>query len=325
VEVVPLNKTRQITEAGLFAALLTVLIIGTFYIPVIGSVTALFLPVPIIVLTMKNKPLYVLMAAIASIIISGLVVTFISSISLGGIALVVGLPMGLSMKKKNSNLTTLLVGSLGAAASFIAIFTVMEWLTGITLLGMVEESFKISLDLQAGLNSAADGLGMSTAGSIEEVQKMFDQMLYLMKLIMPALVLIMSFFYGAVNQAFSVQVMKRMKIDHVALGQFDEFKYPKHLAYGGMGMMVLAYLIGYLGYADSELIIANFTYLFLMVFAVQGMSLIYYYMKKRSGKALGIAVIVILLLLGFMQYISFLGFFDVMIDLRKIDKKPKAQ
>lgn len=325
MEVVPLNKTRQITEAGLFAALLTVLIIGTFYIPVLGSISALFLPVPIIILTLKNKPLYVIMSAIAAIVISGLVITFISSLSLGGIALLVGFPMGQSMKRKNSNLMTLLIGSIGAAISFILVFTVMEWLTGITMLGMVEDSFKISMDLQVSINSAADGLGVSGSGSLEEVQKMFDQMLYLMKLIMPALVLIMSFFYSAINQVFSVQVMKRMKIEHRPLGNFDEFKYPKHLAYGGMGMMVLAYLIGYLGYADSELLIANFTYLFLMVFSIQGMSLIYYYMKKRSGKGLGITVIVILLLFGFMQYISFLGFFDVMIDLRKIDKKPKVQ
>ncbi len=325
MEDVPLNKTRQIIEAGIFAALLSVLIIGTFYIPVLGSVAALFLPVPIIILTMKNKPLYVFLAAITAISISGLAITFISSLALGGVALLVGLPMGISMKKKNNNLVTLLTGSIGAAVGFITVFLVIQWLTGFTMIDIVEDSFKMSLDIQSSINSAADGLGVNSSVSMEEIQKMFDQTLYMMKLIMPAIILIMSFFYSAVNQAFSVQVMKRMNIDHVALGHFDEFKYPKHLAYGSMGMMVLAYLIGYLGYADSELLTANFTYLFLMVFSIQGMSLIYYYMKKRSGKGLGITVIVILLLFGFMQYISFLGFFDVMIDLRKIDKKPKVQ
>ncbi|GAB6107460.1 YybS family protein [Fusibacter bizertensis] len=320
-----MNKTRQITEAGLFAALLTVLIIGTFYIPVIGNVLALFLPTPVIILTMKNKPLYVIMAAAASIIISGIAITFISSMALGGIALVVGLPMGLAMKKKSSNLMTLLVGSVGAAISFFVVFSILEWLTGITMIGMVEDSFKISMELQTSINSAADGLGVNTAGSLDDVQEMFDQMIYLMKLIMPALVLILSFFYSAANQIFSIQLMKRMNIDHIALGNFDEFRYPKHLAYGGLGMMVLAYLLSYLGYVDSKLIIANFTYLFMMIFSVQGVSLIYYYMKKRSGKALGVIVIVILLLFGFLQYIAYLGFFDVMVDLRKKDKKPKAQ
>lgn len=325
MEVVPLNKTRQITEAGLFAALLTVLIIGTFYIPVIGNILALFLPAPVIILTMKNKPLYVIMAAAAAIIISGIAITFISSMALGGIALVVGLPMGLAMKKKSSNLVTLLIGSIGAAISFFVVFSVLEWLTGITMIGMIEDSFKISMELQTSINSAADGLGVNTTGSLDDVQAMFDQMLYVMKLIMPALVLILSFFYSAANQIFSIQMMKRMNIDHVALGNFDEFKYPKHLAYGGLGMMVLAYLLSYLGYVDSQLIIANFTYLFMMIFSVQGISLIYYYMKKRSGKALGVIVIVVLLLFGFLQYIAYLGFFDVMVDLRKKDKKPKAQ
>jgi len=44
-------------------------------------------------------------------------------------------------------------------------------------------------------------------------------------------------------------------------------------------------------------------------------------MKKRTGKASGFVLIVLLVFLGMIQYIAFLGFFDVLMDVRKSEKK----
>jgi uncharacterized protein YybS (DUF2232 family) len=85
-EAIVLSRTREITEAGLFAALIAVLIIAAFYIPVIGSIMGMFLPLPVIILTMKNRPVYVVVSAVVAIILAGMAVTFISSIALGGMA-----------------------------------------------------------------------------------------------------------------------------------------------------------------------------------------------------------------------------------------------
>ncbi len=316
-----MNKTREITEAGLFAALIAVLIIASFYIPIIGSIMGMFLPLPIIVLTMKNKPLYVIASGVVAIILAGMVVSIISSIALGGMALLVGFPMGMAMKYKKKNLVTLLIGSLSAAAGFFLVFSMIEITTGITLMQTIEESFKMSMDIQSGLTSAVQGLGVDSKTSLVEAQKLMDNLLYLMKLIMPALILVMAMFYSAANLMISHQVLKRLNIDHVPLGTFDTFRYPKHLAYGSIGMMVLAYLLGSFNIVDMQLITANFAYLFTAIFSIQGMSLIYYWMKKRTGKASGFILIVLLAFFGMIQYIAFLGFFDVLMDIRKFEKK----
>jgi uncharacterized protein YybS (DUF2232 family) len=167
-------------------------------------------------------------------------------------------------------------------------------------------------------------MGVDTTGSLEEAQVLLNEMLYIMKLIMPAMILVFSMFYSAVNLVFSHQVLKRLRIDHIPVGSFEHFSYPKHMAYGSVGMIVLAYLVGSLGAVDLDLISANFAYLFITVFSVQGMAVIYYYLKKRSGKASGIVVIVLLAIIGLLNYIAFLGFFDVMMDLRKLgNREPK--
>lgn len=320
-EAIVLSRTREITEAGLFAALIAVLIIAAFYIPVIGSIMGMFLPLPVIILTMKNRPVYVVVSAIVAIILAGMAVTFISSIALGGMALIVGFPMGLAMKYKKKNLVTLLIGSICAAAGFFSVFSLIELTTGISLMQTIETSFKMSMDMQAELTSAVESLGVDSQASLEEAQKLMDSMLYLMKLVMPAILMVMAMFYAAANLVFSHQILKRLNIDRVPLGTFDQFRYPKHLAYGSLGMMLLAFILGYFKLVDAQLISANLAYLFAAIFSVQGMSLIYYWMKKRTGKATGIVLIVLLVFVGMIQYIAFLGFFDVLMDIRKFEKK----
>ena len=320
-----MSRTREITEAGLFAALIAVLIIASFYIPVLGSIMGMFLPLPVIVLTMKNKPIYVIASCIVAIILAGMAVTFISSIALGGMALIVGFPMGLALKYKKKNLVTLLIGTLCAAAGFFIVFSLVEFTTGITLMQTIEESFKMSMDIQTGLTSAVEGLGVDSEASLVEAQNLMDNMLYLMKLVMPALMMVMAMFYSAANLVLSHQILKRLNIDRVPLGTFDQFRYPKHLAYGSLGMMLLAFLLGYFKVVDAQLITSNFAYLFMVIFSIQGMSLIYYWMKKRTGKASGFVLIILLAFLGFIQYIAFLGFFDVLMDIRKYDKKQRSE
>lgn len=318
-----MNKTRQITEAGLFAALIAIMIVGAYYLPIIGGVLAFLLPVPVIVLTMKNKPLYVFVAGVIASLISGAIISIINGLTLGGLALIIGLPMGLAIKNKKSNLMTLFVGTVSAAIGLFIIFTLLEFVFGVSFISVIEDSFRVSMDLQSSLGAAASDLGVDTTASLDELQKAMDQLLYITQLVMPALMIAMAMLYSAINLLVSHQVLKRMKIDHLPLGTFDTFRYPKHLAYGSMGMLFLAYIISYLGYVDSELLMSNLMYLFITVFSVQGYALLYAFFKKRTGKSMSIILLVLLTLFGFTQFIAFLGFFDVMMDLRRLDIKIK--
>lgn len=316
-----MNKTREITEAGLFAAVIAVMIIAAYYIPLLGSIMGMFLPIPIIVLSQKSKPIFVIAASVIGIALSGIFVSIISSLALGVPGLLIGVPMGWTIKHQKSNLMTWLVGTVFATLGFTLLFASAEALTGITIMENLKQSFAMSMDFQTDLSAAVGDLGVDTQTSLEETKKLFDDMLYAMQLLMPAILIVISMFSSAANLVFSHQVLKRMRIDHMPLGTFDTFRYPKHVAYGGMGMILLAYFVGLAGLVDSQLITANFSYLFTMIFCIQGLSLIYYFVKKNSGKSLGVVIVIILMLLGLQQFIAFLGFFDVLMDVRKFDKK----
>lgn len=309
-----MNKTREIAEAGLFAALIALMIIGAYFVPLAGSLITMFLPLPIIVLTMKNRIVNVVFAALVGIIVSGIFITFIGSIPLGGIALLVGLPIGLAMRNKQKTLVTILIGTVFGTVAFVAIFALIEQFTGISLLQIIEESFSLSAEMQGELSAI---LGADSTTAAADAQKLLSDMLYLIKLIMPAFMMVFAMFYAMINVVMAHQILKRLRIEHTPLGRFEDFTYPKHLAYGSMGMLILSYVVGAMGLVDLELITTNFAFLFTNIFVIQGFAVIYFYMKGKVGKATSIVIIVLLSVFGLMQYISFLGFFDVLMELRK--------
>lgn len=112
-----LNKTKEITEAGLFAALLVVIITGVFYIPLLGGIMMLFVPVPIVILTMRVKPLY----ATASTVVGD--ITFQCTCDFTQCGLYRGFCLHRPScrnwdQTKNDGLSIFFIGTVGAAVGF---------------------------------------------------------------------------------------------------------------------------------------------------------------------------------------------------------------
>lgn len=315
-----LNKTKEITEAGLFAALLVVIITGVFYIPLLGGIMMLFVPVPIVVLSMRVKPLYVTASTAVAILLSSMLVTLPSAVSIGAFAFCIGLPVGLGFKRKMDGLTIFFIGTVGAAVGFFITLELIELVSGLSFIGMMEQSTPAVVDTYTQMFAAVEELGVSNTLSQEEIKKVLDDGIFAFKLLLPSLIIMSSMMYAIINMLMSIQIFKRIKIDYKPLGKFESFRYPKHVAYGAMGMMLLAFILGTLEYIDSQLITANFLYLFQMIFAIEGASLIYYFIKKRSGKGMAVVVILLVFVMGLAQLLAYLGFFDVMMDLRRLDQ-----
>lgn len=317
-----MNRTREITEAGLFAAILVLFIVGSFYIPILGNVMVFFLPLPIVILTMKNKIVNALIAAVIAGLISSTLVTVVYGLSMAAVAIGVGLPLGWMMKKKQPALNVVLIGGLGALVAFFLFFLLLDLTTGVSITEEIERSFTMSMDFQESFGQTMENLGAENVSeTFEQSKATLEEMLYLMGLILPSLLIVFSMFYTLINMLMAHQILKRLRIDHRPLGSFANFTYPKHLAYGSAGMIVLAYLVGSTGWVDPVLLTANFSYLFFMIFAVQGSALIYFFMNKYFNKGLSRLMLAIILFIGGFQYIAFIGFFDVIFNIRKFGKQ----
>ncbi len=315
-----LNRTKELVEASLLAAIMVVMIVAGHFVPLIGIFAVLFIPLPIIILAFKNKLSYTIIAGIIATLISSAIVTPIVGLLSGAIALLTGVPMGLLMKRKEGALKTVVLSGLGALLASLFILVVgTRVIFGSNMTDYVNQMFTLPATFEQDMMAVGQLMNNpdQMAESIQKTMQLMDQMKYLMNLLFPALLIVSGMMISGVNYAFSRLVFKKLRLPLNPVGSFKDFTYPRHVGYGSFIMLILAYIVGYLGVVDMQLITSNFLYLFLVVFAIQGLAALYYYLLKVVPKGGAIAIIVVLLLIGFLQYISLLGIFDLMIGLRK--------
>ena len=326
-----MKSTRQITEAGLFAGILTIFIVGSFYIPLLGTVLYFLAPLPVIILTIRNTVLNVLVSSVVAILLSSMLVSFLVGISMGALALCIGLTIGLSIKKFESTLKAIALGSLGALIALAISLGMSYVVMGISMDQIIDDMFSLSSEFQTEIDTRVEVYAATLPieqqekikAAMSESSSNMEMLLDVVKILFPASILLMSAMFSSVNYIAAIQVLKRLKIAHRPLGSFKTFTYPKHLAYGSASMLLGAYVLGRLGIVDMAVVMLNFMYLFLMVFLIQGLSVGYFFLSMRMSKGLSIALLTGLSLFGFLNILSLVGFMDVMMDIRKL--QPKAR
>lgn len=326
-----MKSTRQITEAGLFAGILMTFIVGSFYIPLLGTVLYLLAPLPVIILTIRNTVLNVLVSSVVAILLSSMLVSFLVGISTGALALCIGLTIGLSIKKFESTLKAIALGSLGALIALAISLGMSYGINEISMDQIIDDMFSLSSEFQTEIDTRAEVYAATLPieqqekikAAMSESSSNMEMLLDVFKILFPASILLMSAMFSSVNYIAAIQVLKRLKIAHRPLGSFKTFTYPKHLAYGSASMLLGAYVLGRLGIVDMAVVMLNFMYLFLMVFLIQGLSVGYFFLSMRMSKGLSIALLTGLSLFGFLNILSLVGFMDVMMDIRKL--QPKAR
>ncbi|MBF4695480.1 DUF2232 domain-containing protein [Fusibacter ferrireducens] len=326
-----MKNTRQITEAGLFAAILVIFIIGSFYIPVIGGAIFFIAPLPVIILSIRNTALNVVVSCIVSALLSSLLVSFSFGFSVGMLALGIGLPMGLAIKRFEPPLKAMAIGTLGAFVALILIFGLMNFILGISTEQTIDEMFSMSKDIQAEIDKTIESYSTTLSPEQQTQIKMalgdssetMDNMVELLKLLMPASLLLMSISLAMVNYRVSISFLKRLKMAHRPLGSFTTFTYPKHMAYGSAGMLLGAYVLGSMGVVDMTTAMLNFIYLFIMIFYIQGLAVGYFFLRRSISKGVSITILVLVSLLGLINYIALIGFMDVLLDVRRLQPKKR--
>lgn len=326
-----MKTTRQITEAGLFAGILVIFIVGSFYIPLIGSALYLLAPLPLVLLSIRNTKVNVVVAGIVAMIISSLLVSATVGVSMGLMALLIGLPLGLSIKRFDTPLKAIGIGVLGGVIALLVTLGVLTLIMGVSFEDTLDQMFETSKSMQTEMDKMVESYAkvLSTEqqaqikANLEDQAKIMDNMLTVVKLIIPAGLILMACMLSALNYFAAIPILRRLKIAHRPLGDFRYFTYPKHLAYGSAAMLLGAYLLGTYEVVDFGAAMLNFIYLFMILFYVQGLAVGYFFFRKSLSKGVTIAILTVLSLFGLMTYISLIGFMDVMIDVRRLQPKKR--
>jgi uncharacterized protein YybS (DUF2232 family) len=306
------KSVKALANTALATALSVIIAIIGLFVPVLALASLLW-PVPVIVVVKR----YGLRYGIYSTIASGLIVGMVSEpiyaayviLSYGAL----GLSIGYGVQKGYTAGKTLVITSIVSLISKLMLMYAVTRLMGINPLEAQIESMGKGLELSM---EFYDRMGLNVP---EEMKETIISSFELMKVMLPALLIMVALMDSYLNYTVARIVLKRLDLRLEPLPPFAEWRAPGHLTIGFLLLMLLSFAGGYLGLANMDVVLGNILLLFQMVFLVQGLSVAYYFLLRRGvSKLFRVLLIIFILFNQALAMAAMLaGVLDVMLDFRK--------
>ncbi len=307
-------NTKSLVEAAILAALSTVIIIVSYYIPALLTIGAIAWSIPITLLTFKYDIKISILTLIVSLLISSAFITPVTAIA---IAILYGLPaliLGFCLRKKYPPFTTLISMSIAMFLSYVLTFKFSELITGKDILQEFLEIMKQAVNY-------SKSLALKHGGDQKAVEDTFSKLLNvdLVKMALPGAMVVAAVF-GSFIDYYIVQIIFRklnLKINEIKPVEY--WYISNSTSYGIFFLTIASLIMLSAGVNNAEIISATVYAIFVFAFAVQGIALISWLFKKRGVPGKLVVVLDILILIMFSQILFFIGILDYIIDFRKIN------
>lgn len=322
--------TKALIEASLTTALTVVIMLISIYVPVFSIFANFILPVPITVLYIKQNYKVTLISIIASGILISMLYNPIAALSLIVSTGLTGMTLGYCIKNKKEFGTTIILLSISIAVGMIFYLVVYVMLMSKGgLYGFVNnmvETFKQSMNLSKSMYEKA-GVSSNQLASVENMVKVFTPE-YIMKLI-PAGIIIVSFILSYLNYIITRAILIKLKYEVNEIKPFNQWYMNTRLGTLGGLMLVIGILLNRKNMAIGQYMITSSELILQLIFFIDGLALITYYLMKKFKMSKKITAIVIVLtaLSSLSLFYVLAGFIDMIFDFRKLDpyKKLKKQ
>ncbi|MBZ5199609.1 YybS family protein [Planomicrobium chinense] len=301
------QQTSQLTQGALMAAVFTVLLAISVYVPLLNVVTTLFLAVPIAWYSAKYawqaSALFSVVCLILSAIVGGLLALPIALIHIP-----LGLVIGLSIFYKKSKLFMFMASSIVLLLSVMLQYMASIWLLGINvieeMLTAMEASFK-----QTG--ALMDRVGAST----EEFDEMANQLTLTFETLLPALLVLSVFISVWLLLLILLPVLKRLGIEVPKFPPFRDMKLPKSVLWYYLIVLLVSMLSDLQPGTMPYMIFMNASVVLQFLLFLQGVSFYHFYIKQE-GWPKWVAVLVTILAFPLQSFTSIVGIVDLGFDIR---------
>lgn len=301
------QQTSQLTQGALMAAVFTVLLAISVYVPLLNVVTTLFLAVPIAWYSAKYpwqaSALFSVVCLILSTIVGGLLALPIALIHIP-----LGLVIGLSIYHKKSKLFMFMASSIVLLLSVMLQYMASIWLFGINvieeMMTAMEASFKQTSVLM-------DQVGAST----EEFDKMANQLTLTFETLLPALLVLSVFISVWLLLLILLPVLKRLGIEVPKFPPFRDMKLPKSVLWYYLIVLLVSLLSDLQLGTMPYMIFMNASVVLQFLLFLQGVSFYHFYIKQE-GWPKWVAVLVTILAFPLQSFTSIVGIVDLGFDIR---------
>ncbi|WP_042425744.1 YybS family protein [Geomicrobium sp. JCM 19039] len=313
-----MNQSRRLTEGAVMVAVFAVLI-ALLYIPLIALFTIWFLPLPVMIYTVRHgaKPglIVLVVAALVSFLIGS--VLALPAILIFGIG---GYVTGLSYARGKGPFQTLFAGSVSYVLSIIVFFVFSN-------LVLQVHPFEAMVDIMIESTNSAEQLITAVGADVnEEALTLYREMAQMI----PQYSALIMIFTGVVF-AFLTQVVAHPILRRFVKGNFG---FPPLRTWSLPTFFIWVYLIGIvfrlISYSDPGsglyTFMQNVSPILEAAMIIQGAAVMFYFAHvKNISRAFPILILVSILLVPFVGFlVRMLGIIDLGFDLRsriKSDKK----
>ncbi|MFE4352371.1 YybS family protein [Peribacillus butanolivorans] len=311
-----MNSGRRIAEGGALLALYCILLFITVHIPIVGTFTLFFLPVPFILVTNKQKISWALGYLFVASLLSILIATILSvpmTLLMGA----TGITIGYFLKKDKpmapmfiSTVLVFLGGTLLIYAASVLVFDVNYIEKSMV---MVEESIDSSVGIMESFDQA----------STEQIKKRMYETIDLLNTLMPSLFVVTSVIMVLLIFFAAHPILKRFSDKTLKWPHFRDLRLPKSLLWYYLITMLLALFVNTDKNSFVYMAITNLFFILQFFILIQGYSLVFYISHVKSWtKAIPILIVVASLLHPiFITIIRFLGIIDLGFPFRETIKK----
>ncbi|GAA0467831.1 YybS family protein [Alkalibacillus silvisoli] len=306
-----MNDRKIVKDGAILGAIFILLLIMTFFIPIISLISIFLLPVPLIIFAgrygIKPSVIVLMILSLISVIllsIFSLPLTFV--MGLGGLAI------GLAIYSKKEAYETWAQGTFSFAIGIATVYVLTQFIFDVNWIHelnvLIEDSLESTMTLfeQVGVQVSQE--------EFEVLQQSINDLMYLIPTGMVLIGLTLAF----VSQWVGYKVINRLDSTQFKFPPFREFRLPASIIWIFLLGIILTWI--YTDPADTMyLAAANLYALPGVLLVLQGLSFVFYFTHyKNWSRALPVMTVIIFVLFPFLLIypLRILGIIDLGFQLR---------
>lgn len=307
------GDNHAIVLAGMCTALVVVLSLLGFYMPLLSTVVFLLIPLPIAYLGMKEGVKWSIVVTTGVLVLDSTFFGVVSAAFVCAIFGLLGVTMGICYRYKVSAAKTLIAGAVVVLLALVA-----EGIATLYLLGLPSLVFG-SEGLAQVKDSMMEALPSFYSGeALDQAKEKVDFLMDAMEKSVPYTLVAVSVFYSWASMTLGSHVFKKMGITDIPhLPPFERWEFPK----GTLALYLLVLAAQYF-FKDQEqvsYVAYNLGTLCVSIFWLQGLSVVWW-MPHRCPfmKPLRLFIMILSAFIGAIQmFVVFLGIADMAASYRE--------
>lgn len=312
------DKTRALSEWAFFTSLSILFVLAGLYVPFLGLLATVVLPLPVILLVLRSDTRY----AALSLVVTGTCLFFLVPGHIPALLMLLpagllGILYGLLFKNQVSSGVSVFAGLAGAAVLTLLSALLIEALTGIKLFTLDQDSrLFVEQWLEANRSvSAFNDIPPELQGNLNQnVIGLFELFIPGQYIVASAAAAVLSYFAARI-------VLKRMQFVLPPVPAFSRVFFPWYVVWGlilGLGMILAG---DYLSMPLMGRIGKNILFVLFYVFLMLGASVaVYFFHSIKLARPIKLVLLVLsLLYLPFsISVLLLLGVVDPLLNLRQL-------